>query len=113
MQKVTYTEKLENDKRLLPLAQKATEQLEELIGLYSAEVSAEWDLNEDAHGRPLVSLRIRDYSGAKDVKFDPAMLANARHTRGRLNRLWGDLLEIRSDAQHRKVLQLLQEYEGA
>lgn len=59
-------------------------------------ISAEWDLGEDARQRPVVTLTLSDYTGTVTTTFTPEEMDDPEHMRFRLNRLWGDLLRIRS-----------------
>ncbi len=59
-------------------------------------MSAEWDRVEDDRGRPLLTLRLRDYTGEVTGHFTPRELEDYDHWRFRLYRIWGDLLQIRS-----------------
>ena len=62
-----------------------------------------WDLAED--GR--YTLRIADWAGAATGSFTLEQLREPINIRILLYRLWGDVLQLRSDVQHRLVQQLV------
>src|SRR5207253_902874 len=62
---VTYAEKAKQWPEGLLLIQKATEQLEDVLGSSASLVSAVWDRTEDSKGRTLYSLRISDFGKCK------------------------------------------------
>jgi hypothetical protein len=109
---IRYTDRAREWEPGYSLLQQATAQLEEVIGAPAARVRAEWDRIEDERARPLYTLRISDWTGSAQTRFAPEELTFPAHTRTRLHRLWGDLLQVRSDAQHRKVEELVKELEG-
>ena len=84
------------DPSLLALVHRANESLEAGLGRSSGTVSASWRLLEDDRGRPFLQLIISDWSGRAEAVFAPDDLKNDRYVQGRMIRLWGDLLEIRS-----------------
>jgi hypothetical protein len=79
------------------LLQQATMRLEEIGGPSAGQVKAEWDRAEDSRGRTIYTLRLSDWTGAVSAAFAPEELRNSTHMRYRLLRLWGDLLQVRSD----------------
>ncbi len=90
-----------------PLLQQASTRLAAILGPQSSQlVKAAWDRVEDAQGRALYRLTIRDSTGEVSTDFTPEELQNQLHMSFRLPRLWGDLLKIRSDQQH-QLVQLL------
>ncbi len=111
--KVTYSEKARQWGEGYQLVQNATKRLEEILGPSADQVTAEWDRTEDALRHVQYTLALRDFTGEVQATFSPAELTFDDYVRARLFRLWGDLLQIRSDKQHRKVVQLLSEMEGS
>jgi hypothetical protein len=105
MKEVVYGYGIRQVKELVALARQRTDQLEELLAQSAPLVSAEWDRTEDAQGRPVVTLRLWDFTGSVTTVFEPKELESSAHMRQRLNRVWGDLLQVRSQQQ----LQELQE----
>jgi len=77
----------------------ASKLLEEELGASAASVKADWNLTRDRDGRLVVELLVSDWTGAVGYRFSPDELSNQAHTRLRLHRLWGDLLQVRSHAQ--------------
>lgn len=104
---VSFGEQLQRDRELFAKAQKATTLLEEVVGPSAGVTEAEWDRGEDAGGRPILVLRLSDWTGWVSAVFDPRELDSTDQMRFRFHRLWGNLLQIRS----RKQLQQLQEGE--
>src|SRR6185369_604517 len=109
MKTVTYKDGFGQAANLRDPAERATRELNELLGLSASQVSAEWDRTEDERGRPLVTLRIWDGTGEAIARFTPRELEDPTQLRGRFYHLWGDLLEIRSHKQ----LQALMEFKGS
>jgi hypothetical protein len=98
MMNVSYGGTLEMSEEFIQ-AKQATKLLETILGPSASRVTAEWDRLEDSEGRPLITLRIADWSDAKSTKFTPSELKQPRHLRARLYRLWGDLLQARNEKQ--------------
>lgn len=84
---------------LLQLAAQANRPLEEVLGPSAGLVAAEWDQTEDTRGRPLITLRLSDHTGAVTGVFTPEDLRTIPVLRNRLYRLWGDLLQVRNHYQ--------------
>jgi hypothetical protein len=81
---------------LLALVRRANELLEAELGRSSHLVSASWSLACDERGRPLLRLVISDSTGRAETAFAPDGLRDDWRTQGRMIRLWGDLLQVRS-----------------
>lgn len=113
MQAVTYGQQLRQNPKLLRLAEKATAYLDTILGEWRELVSATWDLTRDEQGRPRVTLNLRDEISDKTITFSEFEMGIDEYVRAVLNRLWGDLLKVRSDLQHQKVLDLVKALEGS
>jgi hypothetical protein len=109
---VIYQEKAKERKTDLSLLQHASRVLEEVIGRSADRITAEWDRTEDPKGRLLYTLDLRDGSSQIQAYFSPEELTSPAYMRVRLYRVWGDLLQVRSDEQHRRVQQLVDQQEG-
>jgi hypothetical protein len=116
---VTYSDKLKQSADLFPLVRQATEELEKVVApppdlgtLVGERPSAEWDYEQDENGQSGVILRLSDWSGSVVEHFTQKELADHDYLSGRLIRLWGDLLQIRSHKQLLKVRELIQASEG-
>lgn len=94
-----YTEKARQWGEGYALLHHATKRLEEILGPSASLVRAEWDRREDARGRTLYTLRLSDWTGETKADFAPDELASADQMRYRLHRVWGDLLQVRSQKQ--------------
>ena len=99
-----YGEKLKSAHALLAQAEKATPLLQEVLGPSADQVTAEWDLSGDGSGRPMVTLRIADWTGAVSTEFAPQELAQQSPLRIGLYHLWGQLLQARSEKQLQELL---------
>lgn len=85
---------------LAPRVEEANTLLETVLGASSAAlIQADWSLDKDAMGRPLLLLRLSDWTGSVGYRFAPDELDNKVHMTRRLQRLWGDLLQVRSHVQ--------------
>jgi hypothetical protein len=98
--RITEAAGINSDPVLGPRVRRASEVLQEIIGLTSEAVGAEWGLVADANHRQLIRLTLTDSTGARqEVKFTPDELAREERLRARLNKAWGDLLQDRSHQQ--------------
>jgi hypothetical protein len=97
--KVTYSEKTKQPAASYSLLQQATGKLEEVVGRHSVTANADWDLTEDAKGRPLYTLRVSDGSDSAKTSFAPDELTPSYFLQIRLYRLWGELLQSRTERQ--------------
>ena len=101
--------------KLLPTAlqeslQMVSAQLAGVIGPQASPmVTAEWDYSRDFRGRDLYRLSIEDHNGRVSTEFAASELANPTHLSVRLYRIWGDLLQIRSDLQMKVIDSLIPE----
>lgn len=89
------------------LLQQATKVLEDIVGSSHEEVSAIWEQSRDARGRILYTVNLSDSTGQVSTTFDLRELRSLKPLRGRFLSLWGDLLQVRSDAQLKKLQQLI------
>jgi hypothetical protein len=104
---IHYSEKAKQSGEGLTLLQPATKYLEEILGHAEDPVTAEWDRAEDAGGRVWFTLKLSDFMGSAEAKFARDELTLPNHMRMRLRDLWGDLLQARSNAQVKKLQQLV------
>src|SRR5690242_20703790 len=75
------------------LAQTCDQLLNDELQRYSRLANAKWDLQQDASGRPLLLLTLRDPFGFASDRFAPDELNDHHHFGERLHRLVGDLLQ--------------------
>ena len=87
---------LNRDAALRNQVESATKLLDEVLGISRGLVSVDWDLGEDGEGRPVLTLKLSDFTGTVTGAFAPDELAKTQHLKGRLFKLWGDLLQIRN-----------------
>lgn len=97
--KVTYSDEAKRWGEGFVLLQQATKRLEEALGRSAPWVVATWGRTEDARGRPLYTLRLSDWVGTVSATFTREELQAACHDLYRWHRLWGDLLQARSERQ--------------
>jgi hypothetical protein len=105
--KISYTAKARQWSEGFAMLEQATAQLKKVLGNAAQWVTADWDRWEDEKGRSYYRLKVSDWSGEITASFTSDELRSSTHIRIRLYRLWGDELRRRSDAQHRKVEQLV------
>lgn len=89
------------------LIQQATNRLNEILGSSAGLVTGEWDRQTDKAGRTLYRLTLKDFTGCVCTEFTPEELRNPLYVHVSLYRLWGDLLQRRSDKQHKVVQAML------
>lgn len=94
--KITYSEALRKSDDLFALAQRASQILEKVATRSSHLATAEWHIDKDKRGQTNVELRLSDWIGSVTEDFSRAELSDEEGLLGRLNKLWGDLLEVRS-----------------
>jgi hypothetical protein len=85
------------------MVREATELLEEIVGNSSGIVTAQWERAEAAGGETVVTLRLSDFLGSVTATFEPKELRNKDHLGLRLRRVWGDLLQARSERQLKEL----------
>src|SRR5690349_16481841 len=100
-------ERIQRNPSLASAVSRAENILRDVLGASADHVSAEWSLSDDERGRPVIGLRLRDFTGAVESRFTPDELENATHLQIRLHRLWGDLLQDRSHRQVSKLKELV------
>ena len=88
--------KIDREAGLRNQVESATNLLDEVLGTSRELVSVDWDLGEDGDGRPVLTLKLSDFTGTVTGTFATDELAKTQHMKGRLFKLWGDLLQIRN-----------------
>ena len=107
---VQYSTELRQCPKDFAVVEQASAVLADVLGPQSSQaVKAEWNRTQDQQGRMLYRLTIGDFAGEVATDFAADELQNPLHTRFRMYRLWGDLLQVQSDLQHQKVLSLSSE----
>jgi REase_AHJR-like len=101
---ITMVRKGINQSKYKDLVDRATKVLTDLLGSMRNGVAIDWGVAEDSRGHPILVLKLSDATGAVSATFDPSDLEDQNLLIGRLNRLWGDLLEIRSHSQLKHLL---------
>ncbi len=87
---------INRDAGLRKQIESATKLLDEVLGTSRGLVSVDWDVGEDGQGRPVLTLKLSDFTGTVIGTFAPDELAKTQHMKTRLFKLWGDLLQIRN-----------------
>lgn len=98
--------RLNQNEALKQKAAKASDWVRSVLAATGDTVSSEWDLAEDARGHPVILLSLADHTGKVTTTFDPPELDDESHLRFRINRLWGDLLRVRSHKEVQGVIHL-------
>ena len=106
---VTYQDQAKQGAEECTLLQQATQRLEEVIGQTVTEVSAQWSQGQDKHGRRIYTLTLSDAAQQMSATFSLDELRSPRQLRSRLLDLWGDFLRAVSDAQMKKIQQMINE----
>ena len=96
MKSVEIDPAIEANPLLLSSVRRAQELLEMESTRSSNTVSATWKLVRDDRNAQFIRLAIADWSGRAETTFSPETHKNHDQVRGRMIRLWGDLLQIRS-----------------
>jgi hypothetical protein len=105
---VTYSENAKQWPEGYSLLRQVTERLQGILGPSAESVSVQWDRAPDATGRLRYTLKLTDETGEVVTDaFAPDELKRTNHMRSRLLDLWGNLLQLRSDRQVRKLQQLV------
>ncbi len=87
-----------------PLLEQASALISQFPKSQSSQVvQADWKCVKDVRGRTLYRLTIHDLAGEVSTDFTADEIRIPLHVRVRIYRLWGDLLEIRNNAQHLQV----------
>jgi hypothetical protein len=94
-----FRSSLNRNNQLKTLADQASKILGAVLGPSRGGISEEWDLAEDADGRPRVTVKLSDFTGEVAASFDPTELDHEEHMRLRLSLLSADLLKARSNRQ--------------
>jgi hypothetical protein len=91
---------------------RANKVLESELGPAAHRVTADWSLTHDERNHPLLTLVLSDSAESASARFPAEELSDRYRVQARLQRLWGDLLQVRSHKQLRKLSALLNEPEG-
>lgn len=99
---VSLSERIRRTSALEILVRQATRQLEEAIGPASPRAAAFWDLNDDGRA---ITLRLTDGPDFVDARFELRQLGKSPIDDDlRFIRLWGDLLQKKSDRQFQQMM---------
>ncbi len=91
---VTIDEAISRNRPLESWVQSANTILERMLGRLVGEVTVDWNETEDEHGKPIVVVTLRDFSGSVFTRFTPGELTNPEFVKDRLGRIWRDLLRV-------------------
>jgi hypothetical protein len=94
-QSIVRTDTVERSPALRDAIDSADRWLLAVLEDSSSPVAAEWDVADDAQGRELLTLRLRDQNSSVAGIFTPSELTDRIHAERRFYRLFGDLLEVR------------------
>ena len=104
--KVNVQDRLQANPQLAARVLRASEILREKLGRSEPIVTLDWSLDQEQGRQPSARLKISDPTTSVTAQFTPAELADEPFLHGRLNWLWGDLLEDRSNIQVAELLQM-------
>lgn len=102
---VVFRGAINQDDGMKRLVEQASEILHDVVGPGDSFASADWRREEDAQGRHVVILKLSDPAGTVIATFEPEELRDPSQVRLRLHRIWGDLLQIRSQGQLQQLLE--------
>ncbi len=97
--------KVNQDGHIRKMVEQADVVLREVLGKNRGSATVEWDRAEDASGRSVITLTLSDFTGSVTGTFAPDELESKAHLRGRLYRLWGDLLSFRARQASEQLLE--------
>ena len=111
---VSWRGDLEANRELFAGVQRANKALEEEVGRSAAFVTADWNTVRDSEGRTLLELTLTDrFTRSQAIeKFDPDELRGEEGLVSRIHRMWGRLLQDRSDRQIKRLEELAIGEEG-
>ncbi|HYT92543.1 MAG TPA: hypothetical protein VEL76_27755 [Gemmataceae bacterium] len=109
MKDVVIQDAIRNDPETLATVEQATQLLEAELGSAASLVKAEWVSELDEHGRRVIALTLSDWTGAVGTRFGLEELKNQHQAQARLHALWGDLLQVRSHEQLKKLSELIKQ----
>jgi len=103
-QKVEIAPEIGSDSKLQGAVENAMHVLEQAVGDSSRLLRVQWEKTTDDKNRPLVRVRLKDWTGEVEGYFAPQDLTSDDTLRGRFYKLYGDLLQIRSHKQLEELL---------
>ena len=103
---VTYTEKAKQSVEHFALLQKATKRMEEALKDATGLETAVWDLTEDGKGGPLYVLRLKDSISEVTGRLASDEIQSPAQTSFRVYRLYGKLLQNRTQKQLDKLMNM-------
>jgi len=104
---VTYQDRASQWGEGYVLLQEATKRLEEVLGPAADRATVAWGREQDERGRLVYRLTLSDVAGKTSALFAPQELRSPGQVHRRLLDLWGDLLQTQSDAQVKKLQELV------
>jgi hypothetical protein len=112
--RVTWTNDLEGNKELFAGVQKANTILGEELGRAKGFITGNWKLERNNQNHAFIELTLTDLFTRSEVRenFDADELRNEAHLQDRFHRMWGRLLHCRTDAQLKRLEELVGQQEG-
>jgi hypothetical protein len=110
MKEVIYRDEIRVRLHWLPLAERGTKALEDILGGEAATVTAEWEYAPGVHGEDLFTLTLSDWAGSQTGVLKPEELESVTQLPLRLLRLWGAVLQTRN---HKMLADLLNPREAS
>jgi hypothetical protein len=113
--RVAWPGDLEANKELFAGVQRANKVLGEELGRSRGFVTADWKQVRDGQDVSLLELTLTDLFTRSQVseRFNPDELRNEANLGRRVHRLWGRLLEARSESQIKRLEELVTQEEGS
>jgi hypothetical protein len=100
MKTLSIAPEIERQPDLKQAVDEASQILEKVMGPFASDqATVEWFYLTDSRNRALVRLLVSDWTGTVGYLFAAEELKNRRQMKPRLERLWGDLLEVSAHVQ--------------
>lgn len=94
---ITVADAFQQNQNLNELVQASNEELSSYLVDSHVGVRAEWSLASDGNGKKTIRLSLEDFAGRVEAGFSPEELQNPQSRSTRLNKIWRDLLRIRTN----------------
>ncbi|MCI0643123.1 MAG: hypothetical protein L0Y72_13945 [Gemmataceae bacterium] len=104
---VDIADSIRNQPGLKSAVEQATDLLEREMRNTAVPTSVHWNTESDEHDRPVLALTLADRYGVLKERFDLKEWKNPSRLQSRLHRLWGDMLQMRSQKQVEKLIEMM------
>jgi hypothetical protein len=120
---VHIQEKIKENPQLASAVEQATRLLEDEVeqsmrlledekGPSNGTITADWSIVQEQGNHPLIRLTISEPDVVVEERYTLDQIRNANDMQGRLIRLWGKLLQVRSHKQLARLRQVIRQLDG-